>query len=147
MRKAFCSSVFLVHEGKVLLVLHKRFNKWLPIGGELENGESPIECAIRETKEETGIEIKQDDFIPMGAYTLRGLVLYEEHDAGDKGLHMNFNFVVYPDSDNNKLCSEHSDCRWVSILEYMMTDGENITPSTPSVHHCMLQIAGMEGVV
>jgi 8-oxo-dGTP diphosphatase len=36
---------------------------WSPIGGKLETslGESPFECAIRETKEETGHEIEERD--------------------------------------------------------------------------------------
>ncbi|MBT3666860.1 MAG: NUDIX domain-containing protein, partial [Opitutae bacterium] len=38
-------------------------NKWSPIGGKLnmETGESPFECAIRECKEETGLEITNKD--------------------------------------------------------------------------------------
>ncbi|TNE68393.1 MAG: NUDIX domain-containing protein [Bacteroidetes bacterium] len=31
--------------------------KYVPVGGKLEHGERPVEAAIRETKEETGIEI------------------------------------------------------------------------------------------
>ncbi len=36
---------------------------WSPIGGKLEmrTGESPFECAIREAKEETGIELAESD--------------------------------------------------------------------------------------
>ena len=38
-------------------------NKWSPIGGKLnmETGESPFECAIRECHEETGLEITNKD--------------------------------------------------------------------------------------
>ena len=37
--------------------------KWSPIGGKLnlETGESPFECAIRETREETDFKLKEDD--------------------------------------------------------------------------------------
>ena len=36
---------------------------WTPIGGKLEmaTGESPFECAVRETAEETGLSIRQED--------------------------------------------------------------------------------------
>ncbi len=36
---------------------------WSPIGGKLEmaTGESPFECAVRETREETGLEIGNPD--------------------------------------------------------------------------------------
>lgn len=51
---------FIFKDGKLLL--GKRISKngsgtWSPPGGHLEFGEEPVECAIRETMEEVGIEI------------------------------------------------------------------------------------------
>lgn len=60
--------VFLQNQaGEQLLILrNKQPNKgnWSPIGGKLEmaTGESPFECAARETREETGLETKPSDF-------------------------------------------------------------------------------------
>jgi 8-oxo-dGTP diphosphatase len=49
----------------LLLLRAKPPNKgvWSPIGGKLETatGESPFECAVRETREETGLEISAAD--------------------------------------------------------------------------------------
>ena len=49
----------------LLLLRSKPPNKgiWSPIGGKLEmaTGESPFECAVRETREETGSEILESD--------------------------------------------------------------------------------------
>jgi 8-oxo-dGTP diphosphatase len=49
----------------LLLLRSKPPNKgiWSPIGGKLEmaTGESPFECAVRETREETGFEILESD--------------------------------------------------------------------------------------
>jgi 8-oxo-dGTP diphosphatase len=59
--------VFLENgSGEHLLLLRaKPPNKgvWSPIGGKLEmaTGESPFECAVRETREETGFEITVRD--------------------------------------------------------------------------------------
>ncbi|MBS0633187.1 MAG: NUDIX domain-containing protein [Verrucomicrobia bacterium] len=59
--------VFLENEqGEHLLLLRAKppnFGVWSPIGGKLETGigESPFECAIRETAEETGFAVTLDD--------------------------------------------------------------------------------------
>lgn len=52
--------------GEQLLLLRAKqpnLGVWTPIGGKLEmaTGESPFECAIRETAEETGLTIRQED--------------------------------------------------------------------------------------
>jgi 8-oxo-dGTP diphosphatase len=52
--------------GEHLLLLRAKppnLGIWSPIGGKLETaiGESPFECAVRETREETGFEIATDD--------------------------------------------------------------------------------------
>ncbi len=59
--------VFVKDENSRLLLIEraKEPNKgcWSPIGGKLEmqSGESPFECALRETKEEIGLEVKPED--------------------------------------------------------------------------------------
>jgi 8-oxo-dGTP diphosphatase len=52
--------------GEHLLLLRAKppnLGVWSPIGGKLEmaSGESPFECAVRETREETGLEIETPD--------------------------------------------------------------------------------------
>lgn len=94
-RRAFSVGVFARNDGEVLLVFHKRLRLWLPVGGEIEEGETPLEAALRELKEETGLEgvpARVDGFAVPGSPP--GLIAYEEHEAGDKGLHMNFDFLV-----------------------------------------------------
>ncbi len=52
--------------GEQLLLLRAKqpnLGVWTPIGGKLEmaTGESPFECAVRETEEETGLQITSAD--------------------------------------------------------------------------------------
>jgi 8-oxo-dGTP diphosphatase len=60
--------VFLENEaGELLLMLRAKapnLGVWSPIGGKLETarGESPFECAVRETLEETGHRVAAADF-------------------------------------------------------------------------------------
>src|SRR6266571_6985866 len=54
-RRAFSVSIFCRHEGAILLIRHKRLGQWLPVGGEIEQGETPLEAARRELLEETGL--------------------------------------------------------------------------------------------
>jgi 8-oxo-dGTP pyrophosphatase MutT (NUDIX family) len=57
----FTVEVFIVFQNKVLLRIHDKFKKWLSVGGHIELDEDPIEAAIREVKEEVGLDIKLDD--------------------------------------------------------------------------------------
>lgn len=54
----FTVAVFVVCEGKVLLHRHRKLGMWLPPGGHIESGELPDEAALREVREETGVEVK-----------------------------------------------------------------------------------------
>ena len=52
--------------GEQLLMLRAKqpnLGVWTPIGGKLEmaTGESPFECAARETEEETGLRVRTED--------------------------------------------------------------------------------------
>lgn len=55
--KSITATVYIVNNGKVLLHMHKKYNTWFPVGGHLEPDELPHEAAIREAKEEAGIDI------------------------------------------------------------------------------------------
>jgi dATP pyrophosphohydrolase len=55
-RRAFSVAVYARRGERVLVIEHRRLRTWLPIGGELEAGETPLEAAARELREETGLE-------------------------------------------------------------------------------------------
>lgn len=58
--RQYCASAYTIDfkNKKVLLMFNKKLNKWLQPGGHIEYTETPTETAIRETKEETGIDIQ-----------------------------------------------------------------------------------------
>lgn len=56
--KDFVATVYVIKDGKVLLVHHKIMDMWLPPGGHINEKENPTEAAIREVKEETGFDVE-----------------------------------------------------------------------------------------
>ena len=52
------ASVYILSkDNKLLLVMHKKYAVFMPVGGHSEGDEEAWETAIREAKEESGIEI------------------------------------------------------------------------------------------
>ncbi len=54
------SVTMLVRDGRdrILLVRHVGFDRWGTLGGMVEPGEHPKDAAVREAKEETGLDIE-----------------------------------------------------------------------------------------
>lgn len=59
----YTASGMLIHEGKVLLVKHKKLGFWLNPGGHIEANEPPHKAAEREFWEETGIKTRVVDLL------------------------------------------------------------------------------------
>ena len=57
MRRAFSVAVFARRGERVLVIEHRRLRTWLPIGGELEAGETPLEAAARELRHKSAEQI------------------------------------------------------------------------------------------
>ena len=71
------ATICYVDNGSHFLMLHRNkkpndvhAGKWIGVGGKLEKGESPDECAIREIYEETGLRVKKID--------LRGVITFPD---------------------------------------------------------------------
>lgn len=69
------STLCYIERGDEWLLLHRvkkkndlNKDKWIGVGGKFEDGESPEECVIRETREETGLTLTD--------YRYRGIVTF-----------------------------------------------------------------------
>lgn len=64
----FTATTFVVHEGRTLLLHHRKLNKWFPPGGHIDPHELPNEAALREVREESGLEVELlDEGTMLGA--------------------------------------------------------------------------------
>lgn len=54
----FTATTFVVHQQRTLLLLHRKLNMWLPPGGHIDPHELPDQAALREVREESGLEVE-----------------------------------------------------------------------------------------
>lgn len=63
-------NVAVIHEGKILLTQREDFETWVLPSGGVEEGESLAQAAIREVKEETGLDVELTRLV--GVYSRLG---------------------------------------------------------------------------
>jgi ADP-ribose pyrophosphatase YjhB (NUDIX family) len=63
-------NVAVIHENKILLTQREDFETWILPSGGVEDGESLAQAAIRETKEETGLDVELTGLV--GVYSRLG---------------------------------------------------------------------------
>ena len=114
-RRAFSVAVYARRRlVEVVVIKHRRLGTWLPIGGELEAGETPLEAAVRELREETGLVGRFEILAGAADGEPPGFLGYEEHQAGSKGLHLNFVFVADVPADAAVVPNaEFGEFRWI----------------------------------
>lgn len=93
----------MLHRVKKAVDINK--DKWIGIGGHLEEGESPEECLVRETREETGLELTD--------YSLRGVITFVTDSYPTEYM---FLYTAAGFSGTLLSCDE-GDLEWVPIKE------------------------------
>ena len=116
----FTVEVFVVYDNKVLLRKHDKYGMWLSVGGHIELDEDSNQAALREVKEEVGLDVQlyHDGSYPLtkrdGFQELRPPQFMNRHRIND--LHEHVTLVHFARSNTDKLTlseTEKSDgCRW-----------------------------------
>lgn len=98
----FTASVFIVKGNAVLFHKHKKIGLWLPPGGHVELDEDPNQAAMREAKEETGLDIELfgNSRLPQqptdGTVDLIPPMFLNRHRMGESHEHIDFVYFARP---------------------------------------------------
>ena len=146
----FTVAIFVVHEGRVLLVHHRTLNKWLPLGGHIELDEDPEHAALREAREESGLEVELLGQRPPttgpGTRALIAPRFLDIHRISETHEHIGMIYWARPREPNGgKLAlskNEHHDIRWCASADL---DGLRPAISQAVKWYCLKAIEEVSG--
>src|SRR5256885_8019559 len=118
----FTVAIFVALDRKILLIHHRKLNKWLPLGGHIELDEDPEIAALREAKEESGFEEEllgeRPPTTEPGTRALIAPRFLDIHRISDTHQHIGMIYWAQPRDGKLTLAgSEHHDIRWCASDE------------------------------
>lgn len=117
----FTVEVFVVYKNKVLLRRHDKYNMWLSVGGHIELDEDPNEAALREVKEEVGLDIELYDVLrpfEKESSTYKELIppfFMNRHAVNKAHKHVTLSYFAIAKTNRIKQTSskeKSEECRW-----------------------------------
>ena len=113
----FTVAIFVVHEGRVLVIHHRKLDRWLPLGGHIELEEDPEQAAFREAREESGLEVELVGERPptteQGTRALIAPRFLDIHRINPTHEHIGMIYFARVRSGDLTLATaEHHDIRW-----------------------------------
>lgn len=85
-------SALVVGPRGVILLKHKRLGIWLQPGGHIDPGETPWAAALRESQEETGLDVSFAG--PLDEYGIPGLIHLDVHAGGRGHTHLDARYLI-----------------------------------------------------
>jgi 8-oxo-dGTP pyrophosphatase MutT (NUDIX family) len=118
----FTVAIFVVSNGKVLLIHHRKLNKWLPLGGHIELDEEPEIAALREAKEESGLDVEllgeRPPTTESGTRALIAPRFLDIHRINETHEHIGMIYWARPVQGAVTLATaEHLDIRWCAAAD------------------------------
>lgn len=127
------AGVYIVHGNKVLMRLHEKYKIWVHVGGHVELNEDPVTAAIRECKEEVGLDVTiYDPSTPPpsmrpGNKHLPLPMHMNIHFVGDNG-HQHCDLLYYATCESTEVTPENTDDQWEWLTKEEIEAHENIVP-------------------
>jgi 8-oxo-dGTP pyrophosphatase MutT (NUDIX family) len=97
----FTATGYVVSASRTLLLWHAKLAMWLPPGGHCEPNEDPVQAALREVLEETGLDARvippHDLVVCEGPVVLPppAVILIEDIVRADQPFHQHIDHVYY----------------------------------------------------
>ncbi len=118
----FTVAIFVVHNAKVLVIHHRKLDRWLPLGGHIELDEDPEQAALRETLEESGLTVELvGDRPPTTEPGTRALIaprFLDIHRINPTHEHIGMIYFARVKSGDATLATaEHHAIRWCTAAE------------------------------
>lgn len=118
----FTVAIFVVKDEQVLLIHHRNLGCWLPLGGHIELDEDPEQAALREAKEESGLEVELlGERPPTTGPGTRALIaprFLDIHRINETHEHIGLIYWARPRNGKLRLsAAEHHDIRWCAAAE------------------------------
>jgi 8-oxo-dGTP pyrophosphatase MutT (NUDIX family) len=115
----FTVAIFVVQNAKVLVILHRKLGKWLPLGGHVELDEDPEIAALREAKEESGLDVEllgeRPPTTEPGTRALIAPRFLDIHRISETHEHIGMIYFARPIGGDLSLAEEeHHDIQWIS---------------------------------
>jgi lipoyl(octanoyl) transferase len=110
----------LVHDGDRVLLLHRRRergNNWQPITGSIEDGESPIDAARRELREETGQSGEPEPLDLVQSFMIDSQFLAAQHPAPIIASEIAYAIALDSRAPIRLDTLEHDACGWFTFAE------------------------------
>ncbi|WP_329369792.1 NUDIX hydrolase [Streptomyces sp. NBC_01483] len=107
------STVVVDDSGRILLQRRRDNGMWALPGGAMHIGESLPDCAVRETREETGFDVEIVGIV--GTYTNPRHVF--AYDDGEVRQEFSVCFLARPVAGNLTVSEESTDVRWFQPAE------------------------------
>lgn len=121
----FTVEVFIVYQNMVLLRMHDKYKIWLSVGGHIELDEDPEQAALREVREEVGLDVEiydETDAHSMSGDSYKELIppqYMNRHRINDS--HEHVTLVYFAKAKNDKLTlseiEKSAGCRWFTREE------------------------------
>lgn len=148
MEKHFTATAYIIEKARVILIPHPKLGKWLPPGGHVELNETPVECALREALEETGLEIEiiPQENIWIDEWNAKSferpyLCLLENIPAfGTKKAHQHIDFIYLAKPIGGSLLHE---AQWFSLAEVEAMSHDQMFDETKKTIRHLLQFSGL----